>query len=341
MRLIQRRRREKLRRRVASGEVDLEGLGIKRLTIPPGVIEIMPRFIFVSQDKSKGKTPASPHSTSHDSPRGGMPMSPTSPTPRTSLNHNHASPSTPSNHYNEPSSPSTQYIVTSTSHPQPTATDAEISELAHRHLPFAQSSCPICLEDFLPSRTVLRELPCSHVFHPSCVDPFLLESSSLCPLCKKSALPLGSVPTEITNGMVKRERRMRRLRERGVVHVDPADAEGGSGADHMREWGARYIQRMRHQTPQLRSQRRAASTPSAQQEMQLHPLSRRVNTTTLLPEDPTPVLPRDTRSRVARARERAWNSTGFGRIHLPLDEEEEEETRPGWGRTVTRWFPGF
>lgn len=44
-------------------------------------------------------------------------------------------------------------------------------------------SCPICFEDFIDGE-VMRILPCKHKFHAICVDPWLLNSSSQCPLCR-------------------------------------------------------------------------------------------------------------------------------------------------------------
>jgi hypothetical protein len=82
------------------------------------------------------------------------------------------------------------------------------------HPAFSQPTCPICLDDFEPNITPVRELPCRHIFHPDCVDAFLLNNSSLCPMCKKSVLPNGYCPTTITNAMVRRERYIRRYRER-------------------------------------------------------------------------------------------------------------------------------
>jgi len=43
--------------------------------------------------------------------------------------------------------------------------------------------CPICLETFQEGDTVRELSACSHVFHKSCVDLWLLRSSE-CPLCK-------------------------------------------------------------------------------------------------------------------------------------------------------------
>eukprot|EP00866_Antonospora_locustae_P002437 jgi/Antlo1/2437/2576 len=45
-------------------------------------------------------------------------------------------------------------------------------------------TCPICLEEFT-EESILRELTCRHVFHKSCVDPWLLDWCCLCPLCRK------------------------------------------------------------------------------------------------------------------------------------------------------------
>ncbi|KAG6978862.1 Receptor-like proteiny region, transmembrane domain- and RING domain-containing protein 2 [Fusarium oxysporum f. sp. conglutinans] len=45
------------------------------------------------------------------------------------------------------------------------------------------SCCSICTEDFQGGVEV-RSLPCRHIFHPSCVDPWLLERSLFCPLCR-------------------------------------------------------------------------------------------------------------------------------------------------------------
>ncbi|XP_062982312.1 E3 ubiquitin-protein ligase RNF149 [Elgaria multicarinata webbii] len=43
-------------------------------------------------------------------------------------------------------------------------------------------NCAICIENYKPKDTV-RILPCKHVFHRHCVDPWLLEHRT-CPMCK-------------------------------------------------------------------------------------------------------------------------------------------------------------
>ncbi|KAI8677888.1 RING-type domain-containing protein [Fusarium keratoplasticum] len=49
--------------------------------------------------------------------------------------------------------------------------------------PDSLQSCSICAEDF--GRGVeFRPLPCGHRFHPACIDPWLLQRSLTCPLCR-------------------------------------------------------------------------------------------------------------------------------------------------------------
>ena len=46
-------------------------------------------------------------------------------------------------------------------------------------------TCAICMEEF-KDKDQTRILPCKHLFHPQCIDPWLIERSSMCPLCKQS-----------------------------------------------------------------------------------------------------------------------------------------------------------
>lgn len=43
--------------------------------------------------------------------------------------------------------------------------------------------CPICTDDFVKGQD-LRVLPCNHQFHPECIDPWLVNVSGTCPLCR-------------------------------------------------------------------------------------------------------------------------------------------------------------
>lgn len=48
-----------------------------------------------------------------------------------------------------------------------------------------EEKCAICVEEFEVTDNT-RVLPCKHYFHPLCIDPWLIEHSSMCPLCKQS-----------------------------------------------------------------------------------------------------------------------------------------------------------
>ena len=54
-----------------------------------------------------------------------------------------------------------------------------------------RETCPICIVDFEEGDDI-RVLPCEgkHCFHQNCVDPWLLELSSSCPICRHGMLTL-------------------------------------------------------------------------------------------------------------------------------------------------------
>lgn len=51
--------------------------------------------------------------------------------------------------------------------------------------------CSICTEDFQAGEDQ-RVLPCDHRFHPTCIDPWLLNVSGTCPLCRVDLRPQAS-----------------------------------------------------------------------------------------------------------------------------------------------------
>ncbi|KAJ5502316.1 Zinc finger RING-type [Penicillium fimorum] len=62
--------------------------------------------------------------------------------------------------------------------PTPTAPEAKTE------MPDAGNfSCPICTDDFIKGQD-LRVLPCNHQFHMECIDPWLMNVSGTCPLCR-------------------------------------------------------------------------------------------------------------------------------------------------------------
>lgn len=203
MHWLQYQHRQRLRRRVASGQVDLEALGIKRLSVPRKILDAFPIRVYVPE-------PTTPVPADE-------PITPVYPEQAFSQK-------SPIRHFAAPDPPLP---------PTPLPTSRRPSQ--YRHLDttlrrgYSQTQCPICLDDFTPYDTVVRELPCLHVFHPDCIDPFLETQSSLCPLCKSSALPQGYVPPALTNATVRRERNLRRMRAR-------VDAGGDRG-----RWWTRII----------------------------------------------------------------------------------------------------
>lgn len=211
MHYIQRKHRQALRRRVANGEVDLEALGIKRLTVPQEVVENMPLFIYVANDEDVVERPVSPTGTpdvnQQQNTEKALDQTLNTQEPKL-LPH----PSYDPNDLATPAPAPPQSLSTPTAVHLPT-------KLPHRQLPYSQPSCPICLDDFVSHQTIVRKLTCGHIFHPECVDTFLRDSSSLCPMCKKSVLPKGYCPANVTNAMVRRERLLRRMRERVTVEV--------------------------------------------------------------------------------------------------------------------------
>ncbi|OAQ35420.1 hypothetical protein K457DRAFT_65973 [Linnemannia elongata AG-77] len=48
--------------------------------------------------------------------------------------------------------------------------------------------CAICLGEYEVGDQV-RTLPCYHQYHLACIDPWLLNVASLCPICKRDLWP--------------------------------------------------------------------------------------------------------------------------------------------------------
>jgi hypothetical protein len=58
----------------------------------------------------------------------------------------------------------------------------------HAHSDPDNQGCSICTEDFEIGQDQ-RVLPCDHRFHPECIDPWLLNVSGTCPLCRIDLRP--------------------------------------------------------------------------------------------------------------------------------------------------------
>lgn len=213
MHFVQRRRRVSLRRRVECGEVDLEAMGIKRLAVPSAHVRAFPLFTYTS-DPGIASGPPTPSTETFGSStvRSSRPRRPRR--QRTTSS--------------DMISPASMRSVRSMRSTLTGTTDMAASNY--------QPQCHICLDDFEDRITIIRELPCHHIFHPVCIDEFLTHNSSLCPMCKHSMLPQGYSP-KITNGMVRRERALRRLREK----VDLDDSSIESAEAGLKGWSKRFF----------------------------------------------------------------------------------------------------
>jgi len=346
MHWLQRRRRQTLRRRVASGEVDLEALGIKRLTVPQEILDRMPLYTYGS-----GAPASLPNSTVVDREAATIPDK---------LDLIDSS---------RPSSPQA-------SNSRPTST--LLRAISFHPTPLQQPTCAICLDDFVAATadpdgsglatggTVVRELPCHHIFHPECVDTFLRDSSSLCPMCKKTALPTGYCPRVVTNAMVRRERMVRRIRERITVDDGPETSVTAAEAENEPvTLGRRIRVGTFANLAQLRgvSSVRGSSNANRRRTSNAQPLrpspdtamtdlsvpaSALVRSTSVgtpaqrqhVMQPPAAVQPPNSLGRREWARQRAVAM--LGRRTAPIDPEAEElRTMPAWRKAVRGVFPGF
>ncbi|RMD42944.1 hypothetical protein DV735_g2234, partial [Chaetothyriales sp. CBS 134920] len=64
---------------------------------------------------------------------------------------------------------------------------------------YNELGCAICTEDFTQGEE-MRVLPCNHKFHPECVDPWLLNVSGTCPLCRIDLRTPGETDEEEEDG---------------------------------------------------------------------------------------------------------------------------------------------
>lgn len=336
---MQRRRRNNLRQRVLDGQVDLEALGVKRLTVPQEVLDKLPTYTYTEAARTTEKAiPSTPATT----------MSPTSP----SVDAETGLKQTPVVH--EPSMPATM-------------TDGATSVSAS----LSQPTCAICLDDFEANETQVRELPCRHIFHPDCIDTFLLRNSSLCPLCKQSVLPKGDCPVKITNVMVRRERHINRMRNRGLsnrtgtvtAHVAPTSSTrlpGAIGSLGSRIGGAMTNRRifsapartsqavpppppsdieMANATPPPAPQRHSVDgTPTQTQ----NPSTANNDTATPGRQTLQDCAPTHNRREWARQRAIAMLGPRHAAPASSVDGDvDEEENRPRWRKVLNKVFPGF
>jgi hypothetical protein len=170
----------------------------------------------------------------------------------------------------------------------------------------------------------VRALPCRHIYHPECIDSFLLQNSSLCPVCKTTALPRSFCPDVITDTMVRQERVARRLQllrqARERANRDNAERNDELLAPPIQRLARRLVEwRARNQevppTPRpLRRPPNAMSAPSA------------TRPDPVIPTGPaTPGVPAAPTDRQEEMRRRALAM--LGEDELALDAREAEAPR--------------
>ncbi|KAF1851361.1 uncharacterized protein K460DRAFT_32187 [Cucurbitaria berberidis CBS 394.84] len=326
MHVIQRRRRNDLRQRVVNGEVDLEALGVKRLNVSQQVLDKLPIYTYTA--------------TSPD-----VPVQPAPQVPPQVLNQ-------PTSSVDSETGQKMSQLFRRSSVPAMSTIGMSTS--------FSQPTCPICLDDFEPNETQVRELPCRHVFHPDCIDTFLLRNSSLCPMCKQSVLPKGDCPVHITNVMVRRERHIARMRARSAhtsnglpstvqshaltTSPAPTDRQAGTFGSLGSRVGAAFTGRRIFSAPERTQSRpldiEMTNTNNTSQPSALH--SGLVQSVGTPPVPATQVATQNcepTQNRREWARQRALAL--LGNRHAPPSDVEEAESGPRWRRTVRKVFPGF
>ncbi|KAK2801596.1 hypothetical protein FQN50_007657 [Emmonsiellopsis sp. PD_5] len=308
MRMIQRRRRLSLERRVAAGEVDLETLGIKRLNVPQSLLGKMPLYTY--DEAGHPEAPISPSRETASSPTPEPIKSP--------VNKKKSFVPTFSNSKWVP-----QAFITEkdTPSPKPQTQSSDTTNQGRPQFTFSQLTCPICLDDYVSGETTVRELPCQHIFHPECIDNFLLQSSSLCPVCKKSTLPRGYCPEKITDLMVRQERFAQRLRRE-------REAENAESGYNMTTRGSsnRVGERGSGFRRSIADMFRHSRQPSSQGSDGTEPSSRRRENS------------RSSAQYQEEMRMRAMAMLG----DRPMVEEQEralEASRPKWLKILRKFFP--
>lgn len=206
-----RRRRERLRRMIVNGEITLGLLGVKKVTVPQDDIDKMPLYIYVTESR--------PGNTDR-------PEAPAIPPPviinGATEPKSESSPAKPTTTITATEVPNTAEVANEAQEGQQVVSNPNKNPVIPKTFDAeAQPSCPICLDDYVSNKTIVRSLPCQHIYHPECIDKFLSRNSSMCPMCKNSALPAGYCPPLITSTMVRRERDIRMRAELDILERSP------------------------------------------------------------------------------------------------------------------------
>ena len=174
--------------------------GITRQSRARGIgraaLEALPIFKFGDQEGGKPVQPTGPpgsrdHPEARDIELGAA--NPENPPPK--------APDEPQRHPADAATPEPSSLETLSDPPQPdmvktvsASATAPQSDTAHP-TPEANAenglACSVCTDEFVRGQDV-RVLPCDHKFHPECIDPWLLNVSGTCPMCRVDLRPTTS-----------------------------------------------------------------------------------------------------------------------------------------------------
>lgn len=193
-RLVLRKRRDQLQRRIAAGQVDVEALALNQTKAPQDVVDKMPLYTYLDISSSSESSLHRKSTSDDEAEQKAVVVENISPPP--------------AEHHAEEENRTLRNV--GLRKPQaavvnPAKQETDDATRSKYRLSHTQTTCAICIDDFVAGSSVVRELPCGHIFDSECIDPFLTDNSCLCPLCKKSVLPAGSYYISVTNEMVQRE----------------------------------------------------------------------------------------------------------------------------------------
>ncbi|GAB7339265.1 hypothetical protein MBLNU457_5920t1 [Dothideomycetes sp. NU457] len=107
--------------------------------------------------------------------------------------------------------------------------------------------CSICTDDFEAGQD-MRVLPCDHKFHPACIDPWLLNVSGTCPLCRIDLHPDSSdtnnselpPPIDVDGTTPQSNFRRRDFFFMGLAGRTPRQMTQEERLDALRQWRAQH-----------------------------------------------------------------------------------------------------
>jgi len=113
-----------------------------------------------------------------------------------------------------------------------------------------RETCPICIVDF-EEGDELRVLPCEgkHRFHQTCVDPWLLELSSSCPLCRQDFHALEAMLSGYAD-------------DRDTLSVFPSNQRISQAPSNQQNRFSRYLRSARRRHRELEENDDDATDPS-------------------------------------------------------------------------------